>query len=101
MSANQRRNHNTQPEYDRDSNRNENQNDIRLGNLTIREYFQIEDEMQYEGCIDEMKLKENIRILALNPHGCNPNDNVKMNHLKKAIEKHQLDIAMLNETNTK
>ena len=56
MSRNQRRNHNAQPEYDRDSDRNENQHDIRLGNPTIREYFQTEDEMQYEGCADEMKL---------------------------------------------
>ena len=64
MSRNQRRNHNTQPECDRDSNRNENQHDIRLGNPIIRECFQTEDETQCEGHIDEIKWKENMRILA-------------------------------------
>jgi len=102
MSSTERSNDDTQPEYDRNINRNDDNNiNIRLGNPTIRKYFQKEEEKKYEGYVDEKKLNENIRILVLNPHGCNPNNKVKMNQLKEAIEKFQLDIVMLNETNTK
>ena len=57
MSSTERSNDDTQPEYDRNINRNDDNNiNIRLGNPTIREYFQKEEEMKYEGYIDEKKL---------------------------------------------
>jgi len=101
MSSNVINNNTAQPEYLRNTNTNENESNIRLRNPSIREYFQKEEEIKHDGYIDERKLRENIRILAFNPNGCNPNDRVKMNHLKKAIEKYQIDIVMMNETNTK
>ena len=101
MSSNVINNNIAQPEYLRNTNTNENESNIRLRNPSIREYFQKEEEIKHDGYIDERKLRENIRILAFNPNGCNPNDRVKMNHLKKAIEKYQIDIVMMNETNTK
>jgi len=42
-----------------------------------------------------------MRLLALNPHGCRPNDRVKINQLKKVIQNYNIDIVMLNEANTK
>ena len=43
----------------------------------------------------------NIKILALNPNGCKPNDMVKMSHLIIAIKNYEIDVVMMNETNTK
>jgi len=99
MSRSQQLEQSNQPDNYR--NRNNNNRGIRLGNPSIRDYFQEEDEMNNVGYIDERKLSENIRILSLNPNGCRPNDMVKMNHLKSAIQKYDLDILMLTETNTK
>ena len=42
-----------------------------------------------------------MRLLALNPHGCRPNDRVKINQLEKVIQNYNIDIVILNEANTK
>ena len=55
----------------------------------------------HRGYIDRTKRLENSRILSLNPNGINPWDNVTMHMLKQAFDEHQIDIALLNETNLK
>ena len=91
-----------QPEInDVNTSRESNNNRIRMRNPTVREYFQSNDNIRYEGYIDNMKLNGNIRILSLNPHGCKPKDTSKMTDLKNAIQKYDIDVIMMNETNTK
>ena len=92
----------TQPESNRVNIRGDTEYESAwIRNPSVRDYFQNEDNVKYEGCIDNIKLSGNIRILSLNPHGCKPNDISKMNELKNAIEKYNIDIIMMNETNTK
>ena len=74
---------------------------MRLSNPSIREYFQEEDEIKNAGYIDERKMCRNIRILAINPNGYKLNNMVKMSHLMTAIKNYEIDVVMMNETNTK
>ena len=69
---------------------------------TIRQYFNEEsNDSNNSGYIENMKVSRNVRILLLNPHRCRPHDNDKMHIIKQSIVKYQIDIVMLNETNTK
>ena len=101
MSRSQQNEDNDQPEYYRNRETNNNNREMRLSNPSIREYFQEEDEIKNAGYIDERKMCGNIRILALNPNGYKPNDIVKMSHLMTAIKNYEIDVVMMNETNTK
>ena len=71
-------------------------------NQQINNYFQQEhSSIGNCGYIDENKSTRNIRLLSLNPHGCNPFNSSKMVMLQQAIGKLQLDVILLNEVNTK
>ena len=54
-----------------------------------------------QGYIDEIKSNGNIRILALNPRGLDSWNDQKMGMFVNSCKQHQIDIAMLNETNAK
>jgi len=51
--------------------------------------------------IDSIKATGNVRILSINPHGCLPSNTTKINMLKDAIRNYQIDMLLMNETNTK
>ena len=102
MSRNNTCNEQIQPESNRlDIRRNIENDRIRIRNPTLNEYFQDQDIIRQEGYIDAMKLSSNIRILSLNPHGCKPTEITKMNDLKNAIIKYNIDIVLMSEVNTK
>ena len=67
----------------------------------ITNFVQREESIRNEGYVDTMKLGENIRMLALNVKGINPWNEEKMEMFLTSIEEHQIDIMILNETNTK
>jgi hypothetical protein len=75
----------------------------RLNNNTnIRQYYdQQHNSFENKGAISDVKSPNNIRILSINPNGCSPNNQPKMVMMKEAIEKYQLDVILMNETNTK
>ena len=64
-------------------------------------FVQQEESMRNEGHADAMKLGEHIRMLALNAKGLKPWNEEKMEVFVTSIEEHQIDIVILNETNTK
>ena len=69
---------------------------------SIRNYFNQESSnMNNNGYIDNVKAHGNARILSLNPYGCRPFDSSKMCMLKQAISRLNIDIILMNETNTK
>ena len=69
----------------------------------INQYFDQSENIKIEnsGAITNLKAVGNMRVLSINPKGCVPNNQSKMNMLKEAIKKYQIDILMMNETNTK
>ena len=69
---------------------------------TIREYFNEElNDSNNSRYIENIKVSRNIRILSLNPYGCRPYNNDKIYIIKQSILNYQINIVMLNETNTK
>ena len=48
-----------------------------------------------------MKLMENMRIVTLNIKGCRMNNIQRIKEIQESLEKHQIDIALLSESNTK
>ena len=69
---------------------------------SIRNYFNQESSnMNNNGYIDNVKAHGNARILSLNPYRCRPFDSSKMCMLKQAILRLNIDIILMNETNTK
>ena len=76
---------------------------IWLENPILQDYFpqQNENVIKYSGYIDEIKTSEIIRILLMNPKGCNPNNEEKIEILIESIKRLQLDVVLLNEVNTK
>ena len=71
---------------------------LRQTNLNnLRNYQPI----NHPGYIDERKQVGNIRILSLNTKGINPWNQYRMNLLKQSINKHEIDIILLNETQLK
>ena len=68
----------------------------------INQYFeQNNDRIENSRVISESKLVENIRVLSINLHRCIPNNQSKMTMMKEAIRKYQIDVLLMNETNTK
>jgi len=57
--------------------------------------------IKYPGYIDKIKTSRTIRILSMNPKGCNPNNEEKIEMLIESIKRLQLDVVLLNEVNTK
>ena len=55
----------------------------------------------YKGYIDNVKASYNIRILALNPNGCVPKDDSKIQMLINRYNKYGIDIMLLNKMNIK
>ena len=71
-------------------------------NQLINNYFTPENnEVTSSGYLDSNKSNRNIRLLSINPHGCNPFNPIKMHMLKQAIQQFQLDVILMNEVNTK
>ena len=62
----------------------------------MQQYLQRDNNIRNKGYIDEIKMPENIRILVLNPNGLDPWNNYKMYLFKDSIERHNVDIMMLN-----
>ena len=60
-----------------------------------------ENYIRNPGCIDEIKLIDNVIMLTLNPRGCVPADASKVNMLTEAIKRYQIDAVLLIETKTK
>ena len=67
----------------------------------MQQYLQRDNNIRNEGYIDEIKMPENIRILVLNPNRLDPWNDYKMYLFKDSIERHNIDIIMLNEINIK
>ena len=51
--------------------------------------------------VDVMKATENMRIITLNVKGCRIKNNDRITEMRESIEKHQIDVALFNEANTK
>ena len=66
-----------------------------LPNTTnIRNYFEEDTCRNNSGHVDNEKAFGNVRMLSLNPHGCRPTHVSKINMLKQAIEKFQIDVML-------
>ena len=74
---------------------------IRLSNVGTNDHMSREHNAMNQGHVDKIKSNENVRILALNPRGLDPWNDQKMNMFVTSCKQHQIDIALLNETNTK
>ena len=71
-------------------------------NQPVSNYFNYEKcSISTSGYLDEAKSTRNVRILSLNPHGCDLFNWSKMHVLKKAVQKSQLDAILMSEVNTK
>ena len=57
--------------------------------------------IQHPGCIDDCKMSGNIRMLAMNVKGINPWNQHRVSLLKEAINEHDTDVVLLNETQLK
>ena len=68
----------------------------------IRECFEDNGNViKSKGHVDVMKTNENMRIITLNVKGCRIRNNDRIKEMRKSIGKHQIDVASLNEANTK
>ena len=99
MSNNRGRNENVPDLIDRNTNRiiSPRLNDMN----NIHNYFENNDESTNRGAISLIKEPSKVRLLSINPHGCVPNNEVKMGMLKEALKRLQIDILLMNEVNTK
>jgi len=59
------------------------------------------DEIKYQGYIDNVKSLNNIRFLTLNMKGLDPWNNERIERFKMSVEKNDIDIMLLNEVNVK
>ena len=66
----------------------------------INNYFENKEERN-NGAISLIKENKNVRVMSINPHGCMPNNRSKMEMLKEAIRRLQIDIILMNGVNTK
>ena len=102
MSNNNSTNDN-QPENSRE--RNQLRRMLQLESATMCDCMQQANNNQettkYPGHIDQIKSSNNVRILSMNAKGCNPNNVEKIATLEESIREKQIDIALLNEVNTK
>ena len=91
-----------QPEDLNEVSRNNYQrNQILLRNPTMEDYFRNDEEIRHRGYVDAIKLQGTIRLVAINARGCSPTSDRKINHLRDAVEKYDIDVLLLNEVNTK
>ena len=99
MSNNRGRNEDVPDLIDRNTNRiiSPRLNDMN----NIHNYFENNDESTNRGAISLIKEPSKVRLLSINPHGCVPNNEVKMGMLKEALKRLQIDILLMNEVNTK
>ena len=75
---------------------------LRLRNSTMLDLMENEENyVRNPGHVDEIKLIDNVRILTLSPRGCVPIDKSKTCMLIEAMKRHQIDVVLLNEKNTK
>ena len=74
---------------------------VRLNNTAIEHCMQQDDMIVNQEYVNNNKLAESIRILALNPRGINPWDNSKTQRLTEIINNLQIDVILLNKTNIK
>ena len=84
---------------------NDHQPDRREENLPsplIREYF-IDNgsEINNQRYVDNMKRIENMRIMTLNIKGCRMKNQNRIKEMRESIEKHQIDVVLFSEPNTK
>ena len=59
------------------------------------------ESVENNGGVTNLKAVGNVRVMSINPKGCKPSNQSKMLMLKESIEKYQIDILMMNETNAK
>ena len=74
---------------------------VRNQQMSIRNYVRMNTEINNEGYIDENKMPTNIRFLALNIKGIDPESIVKIERFIISIQKYQIDMMLLNEVNVK
>ena len=67
----------------------------------VNNYFENKEEERNNGAVSLIKENKNVRVMSINPHGCIPNNRSKMEMLKEAIRRLQIDIMLMNEVNTK
>ena len=76
--------------------------DVSIPNPSIRDYFiEYGNAIRNRGYVDKVKLKENMRIVTLNIKGCQMKSNQRIREIRESIEKHQIDVALFSESNTK
>ena len=90
-----------QPEDSNEVNNNEQTNRIFLRNPTIGDYFRNNEDARNKGHVDATKSHGTVRLVALNVRGCSPTNVRKINHLKDAAMKYDMDGLLLNEVNAK
>jgi len=74
----------------------------KISHPTITEYFNDQIyEIKNKGYIDEVKMSNNLRIISMNIHGCRLENLTRINEIRDAIKKYEIDISLFNETNTK
>ena len=79
-----------------------NSKDVRIPNPTIIDYCENDmNEMKHRGHADEHKVNKNMRTIAMNMHGCRPEQTERLKDIKGAMGKHQMDVALFNEANAK
>ena len=75
---------------------------INVQTVTIDNYMRKRNnKIMHKRYIDNVKAPYNIRILALNLNRCVPKDDSKIQMLINGCKKHNIDIILLNEMNTK
>jgi hypothetical protein len=75
---------------------------INLNQTTIQHYMTRQNTViNHEGYIDNVKMKWNTRLLALNPNEYCLSDTQKMYMLIQNCKRLDIDICFMNEVNTK
>ena len=85
---------------------NNNENGIRYPELqneiSISQYYEQSNvDIENSRVISDVKPSINLRVLSLNPNGCAPKNQPKMVRPKEAVNNYQIDVLLMNETNTK
>ena len=73
---------------------------IRFRQMHLNRFREIRS-IQHPGHIDNCKMSGKIRMIAMNVKGMNPWNQHRMNLLKEAIHKNDVDVVILNETQLK
>ena len=67
----------------------------------MQDFMNRNDEIKYQGYIDNVKSLNNIRFLTLNMKGLDLWNNERIEMFKMSVEKNDIDIMLLNEVNIK